>query len=336
MSVAQEPTLAIVVPCHNEELSIPLFLQEVDRVRPIYMAEQLIERTFVFVDDGSTDRTLEVLRSEARRRNDVHYVSFSRNFGKEAALLCGMREALDLGADYVAVMDADLQDPPSLLPEMFATLERADCDVAAAYRRTRAGEPRIRSWFARRFYALENRICEVEMRDGARDFRVMTRRVVQVVCDLPERERFSKGLFQWVGFQTEWVGYDNTERAAGTSSWSFFGLVRYAIDGILSFSLVPLEAISIAGLCLSVLAVLGLLYVFIKALVVGNPVAGWPSTMCIILLLGGLQLFALGVIGLYLGKTMAEVKGRPRYVVAERDREVGVQGCSTPKEDGAE
>ena len=183
----------------------------------------------------------------------------------------------------------------------------------------------MRSWFARRFYALENRISEVQMRDGARDFRIMTRRVVLAVCELPERERFSKGLFQWVGFQTEWVGYDNAERAAGSSSWSFFGLVRYAIDGIISFSTVPLEIISLLGLVISLLAVLMLLYVFIKALAVGIEVAGWPSMVCIMLLLGGLQLFALGVIGLYLGKTMSEAKGRPAYVVAERSEEADVR-----------
>lgn len=323
--MAKRATLALVVPCHNEEPSIPLFLQEVDAVPSLELNETPVGREYVFVDDGSSDGTLEVLRAAAHSRPDVHYVSFSRNFGKEAALLCGMREALDLGADYVAVMDADLQDPPSLLPQMFETMESTGCDVVATYRRTRAGEPRLRSWFARRFYALENRISEVQMRDGARDFRVMTRRVVQAVCDLPERERFSKGLFQWVGFQTEWVGYDNAERAAGSSSWSFFGLVRYAIDGIISFSTVPLEIISLLGLAISLLAVLMLLYVFIKALVVGNQVAGWPSMVCIMLLLGGLQLFALGVIGLYLGKTMSEAKGRPAYVVAERSEEDDAQ-----------
>jgi len=309
--------VTVVVPCHNEQESLPYFVSRMaDVARDL---EPWIEQplSFVFVDDGSTDETLPLLRDMHGRLDRCHYLSLSRNFGKEAALLAGMRKALDLGSTHVAVMDADLQDPPELLVQMCQKMSESSCDAVAAYRESREGEPAVRSWFAHRFYGFMERMSETSMRDGARDFRLMTRRMVAEVCAMPEVGRFSKGLFMWVGHTTEWIGYRNVEREHGSTSWSFWGLVRYAIDGIVAFSTWPLEAISIIGVVVSLLAVLFLLFIFFRALFFGDPVAGWPSMMCVIVLLGGIQIMGIGVIGLYLAKTYHEVKRRPVYLVAE-------------------
>ncbi len=310
--------LCVVVPCHNEELSLPPFCAATSEVETQLVGTYVDAVSYVFVDDGSTDGTLaELRRMNEQHPERYHYISFSRNFGKEAGLLAGLEKALRLQADYIAVMDADLQDPPELFVEMLRTIESSDCDAVAAFRRTREGEPPIRSWFAHKFYQLINKISDVQMRDGARDFRVMRRRMVEAIVSLPERTRFSKGLFQWVGFKTEWVGYDNIEREQGASSWSFFSLVRYAIEDIVSFSVVPLEAISILGLVLFFLALLFLVFIIIRALIFGDPVAGWPSTVCIITLFGSLQLLGIGILGLYLSRVFTETKARPPYVVSE-------------------
>ena len=309
-------SLCVVVPCHNEEESLPALFERMDSVEPTLAEWAEGPVLYALVDDGSSDRTLEILRELHDRRPEVHYVSFSRNFGKEAGLAAGLRKAYDLGADFVAVMDADLQDPPELLAQMFSSIS-GGCDVAAAYRTSREGEPPIRSWFANRFYDVINRISDVEMKSGARDFRLMTRRAVHAILSLPENSRFSKGIFSWVGFETAWIPYENVEREHGSSSWSFFSLARYALDGIVAFSTVPLELISILGLLVCLVAMLFLVFVLVRALAFGDPVAGWPSLMCVILLLGGAILFGVGIVGLYLSKVYAEVKRRPLYVVRE-------------------
>lgn len=314
-------TLCCIVPCYNEEDSLPAFFETMDGVAEGLREGLGLEVAYVFVDDGSSDRTLEIVRARRERDPRCHYVSFTRNFGKEAGMLAGMRAALELFPgenDLFALMDADLQDPPALLATMATTLlDDPSVDVAAAFRESRTGEPPVRSAFSRLFYRLMNAISDVRMREGARDFRVMRRRVVRTVADLPERVRFSKGLLMWGGYRTEWVGYENTERAAGSSKWSFWGLARYAIDGVVAFSVVPLELISIGGLVMFLLSVLFLVFIVVRALLFGDPVAGWPSLVCLIALFSGLQLLGLGVVGLYLSKIYAEAKGRPLYVVRE-------------------
>lgn len=317
MAVGEEAGhLVVVVPCHNEEGSLPHFCRAWQQVeRDVAETFPLVEH--VFVDDGSTDGTLALMRSLHAEDARYHYESFSRNFGKEAGLICGLERALALGATHVVVMDADLQDPPSLMPQMCRVMADSGCDVVATYRRTRKGEPPLRSWFAHRFYSLMNRHSDVQMRDGARDFRLMTRRAVEAICSLPERERFSKGIFAWVGFRTEWVGYDNVEREWGSTSWSFWGLVRYAMDGMVAFSTAPLEAVSVAGLVVFLLSIVFLVFIIVRAALFGDPVAGWPSLVCIITLFAGMLLLGLGIVGLYVAKIYNESKGRPHYIVAE-------------------
>ena len=314
--------LCCIVPCYNEEASLPALFDALAEVSPALGRELGLTVGCVLVDDGSRDRTLELLRAQNAVDPNCHYVSFTRNFGKEAGLLAGMAEALRLFPgedDLFVIMDADLQDPPSLLVDMVRALDEGgdEVDVAATYRKSRAGEPPIRSAFSHLFYRLMNSISDVSMRDGARDFRVMRRRVVQTVVDLPERVRFSKGLLMWGGFRTEWIGYENVERAAGESKWNFWGLMRYAIDGIVAFSVAPLELISVGGLVVFLLSLVFLLFIFVRALLFGDPVAGWPSLVCLITLLSGLQLLGLGVVGLYLSKIYAETKRRPLYVIRE-------------------
>lgn len=307
--------LSIVVPCYNEQDSIQPFLQA---TCPVLDGLASFDGwRIVFVNDGSADATLTQMRNAHAADPRVAYVSFSRNFGKEAGLLAGMEKSLALGASHVVVMDVDLQDPPSLLPQMIERMETTGCDIVATYRTTRAGEPPIRSWFARRFYALMGRFSDVEMRDGARDYRIMTRRVVEAITSMPENQRFSKGLFAWVGYHTEWIGYENIERTTGETHWSFFSLFGYALDGIIAFSVAPLIFISLLGLTVFALAMLFLVFIFIRALLFGDPVAGWPSLVCIVTLLSGLQLLSMGVLGLYLSKVYSEVKRRPVYLVAE-------------------
>ena len=303
--------ISVVVPCYNEEEALPLFYDTILKET----AEMAVEWEFVFVDDGSRDGTLAGLRALHEKDGRVHYVSFSRNFGKESAMYAGLEAAT---GDYVAIMDVDLQDPPALLPEMLRGLEEEGCDCVATRRVTRKGEPPIRSWFARAFYKLMGKISRTEIVDGARDFRLMTRQMVDAILSLKEYSRFSKGIFSWVGFQTKWLEYENIERSAGETKWSFWKLLIYSIDGIIGFSTMPLAIASVAGGIFCLIAFLLLAYFFVKALIWGDPVAGFPATICIILLLGGIQLFCIGILGQYLSKTYLETKHRPIYITKEQ------------------
>ncbi|MBE6956655.1 MAG: glycosyltransferase family 2 protein [Ruminococcaceae bacterium] len=307
--------ISIIVPCYNEEEVLPLFYAEVNRVAGL-MGEYDFE--FLFVDDGSRDKTMEVIRDLAARDGRVKYVSFSRNFGKEAAMYAGFTYA---GGDYVAVMDADLQDPPALLPEMMAAIREEGYDSVATRRVTRKGEPPIRSFFARCFYKLMRRISKTDMVDGARDYRLMTRQFVNSLLELGEYNRFSKGLYGWVGYKTKWLEYENVERAAGETKWSFWKLLLYSIEGIVAFSAAPLAIAAVTGIVCCLLAFLFIVVVVVRTLVFGDPVAGWPSLVCVILFVGGLQLFCMGILGEYLAKTYLEVKGRPIFLCRESNAE---------------
>lgn len=303
--------ISVIVPCYNEEEVLPLFYQEVTRVAGL-MGEYTFE--FLFVDDGSRDGTMKVLRELATQDERVKYVSFSRNFGKEAAMYAGFTHA---SGDYVAVMDADLQDPPALLPEMMAAIRNEGYDSVATRRVTRKGEPPIRSFFARCFYKLMRRISKTEMVDGARDYRLMTRQFVNSLLELGEYNRFSKGLYGWVGYKTKWLEYENVERAAGETKWSFWKLLLYSIEGIVAFSAAPLAIAAVSGIVCCVLAFLFIVFIVARTLMFGDPVAGWPSLVCIILLIGGLQLLSIGILGEYLAKTYLEVKNRPIFICKE-------------------
>lgn len=317
------PLISLVVPCYNEEESLPLFQEEVTRVlgemqTQFGTSQDPLSFEVIYVDDGSSDATLSVLRTIAEQPHpegmDIRYLSFSRNFGKEAALLAGLDAT---HGEYVATMDADMQDPPSLLPTMYEMLLAGDADNVATRRVTRKGEPPIRSFFARMFYRIINRLSDTEIVDGARDYRLMRRRMVNAICSLRESNRFSKGIFGWVGFKTEWLEYENVERAAGETKWNFFSLFAYSIDGITAFSTKPLHIASVGGILFCLLALILLIVVVIRAAVFGDPVAGWPSLVCLILFIGGSQMLCLGVFGQYLAKSYVEVKRRPIYVVRE-------------------
>ena len=311
--------ISIVVPCYNEEEALPLYYEAMLPVLETLRA-QGADVDFVFVDDGSKDGTLRVLRDLHEKDGRCGYVSFSRNFGKEAAMYAGLQHAK---GDYVAVMDADLQDPPDMLPDMLRILEESPADdpvdCVGTRRTDRKGEPPIRSFFARCFYRLINKISKTEIVDGARDYRLMTRRMVDAILSLSEYNRFSKGIFSWVGFKTQWLEYVNRERVAGETKWSFRKLLLYSIDGITAFSTAPLAIASFSGMAICAVSFIALLFVFIRALVFGDPVAGWPSMICIILFLGGVQLLGIGILGQYLAKTYLEVKNRPQYVLQEKN-----------------
>ncbi len=306
--------ISIIVPCFNEEAAIPYFYKEVTRV----LKSIEIEYELLFVDDGSSDGTREVLKKLANQDTHVIYLSFSRNFGKEAAMYAGFCNA---HGDYAAVMDADLQDPPDMLPEMLRALEEEGYDSAATRRADRSGEPVIRSWFARRFYKLINRLSDADIVDGARDFRLMNRNMVDAIISLDEYNRFSKGIFGWIGFKTKWIPYKNVERVAGETKWNFWKLFRYAIEGIISFSQAPLSIASWLGILLTALSFLSLIFVIIRRIAFGDPVAGWASTICIIVFMGGIQLAVLGIIGQYLAKSYLEVKKRPHYIISDTNCE---------------
>ena len=293
--------LDIVVPCYNERDNIEVFYREIER----NLTD--IEWNIIFVDDGSDDGTLDIIK-----KLDVKYIRLSRNFGKESAIYAGLKYST---AEYVILMDADLQDPPELIPEMFACID--SYDIVATRRVTRAGEPKIRSLFARLFYKLINRISDIELVDGARDFRLMKRNVVDVILDLNEYNRFSKGIFQWIGFKTKWLEYENIQRKNGETSWSFWNLVKYSVEGILSFSVAPLYLSTIAGIVFSIIAFISMIFIIIRTLVFGDPVSGWPSTISIILFIGGIQLLSIGILGQYLAKTYLESKNRPIYIIKE-------------------
>lgn len=304
-------TVTLIVPCYNEEESLPIFY---DAVCEVAQGLPQVDFTFLLVNDGSKDGTLGVMRALAQKDERVKYLSFSRNFGKEAAMYAGFCNAK---GDYVAVMDADMQDPPSLLPQMIEALDAGEYDSVATRRVTRAGEPRLRSFFARRFYRIINRISDADVVDGARDFRLMRREMVQAIVEMGEYNRFSKGIFGWIGFRTKWLPYENVERVAGETKWSFFKLFKYSIDGIINFSQAPLAVASWMGIFLTFVAFLMVVFVVVRRLLFGDPVAGWASTICVILFIGGIQLLCMGIMGQYLAKTYMEVKGRPHYIVAE-------------------
>lgn len=307
-------TISVVVPCFNEEESIPLFYEEMERVR-ISMGEEF---EYIFINDGSSDKTLDVLRELNLLNPCTHYLSFSRNFGKEAALYAGLQHAT---GDYVTVMDVDLQDPPELLIEMKQKLDQqSNLDCVGTRRVTRDGEPPIRSFFARMFYKLINKISQVEMVDGARDFRLMRRPMVDAILELSEYNRFSKGIFAWVGFETEYLEYKNVERVAGETSWNFWSLFKYSIEGIVNFSDAPLNIAFIGGLLSWILAFIMMVLIVIRTLVFGDPTSGWPSLMTVILFLGGFQLLTIGILGKYIGKIFLETKNRPVYVIKEKSK----------------
>ena len=306
-------TLSLVVPCYYEEQTIDLFYAAVEDIKPQLPG---LELEYWFINDGSRDQTLAKMRAlQARDPEHVHYASFSRNFGKEAAMLCGLRLAT---GDYVTVMDADLQDPPDMLPQMVEILETTDYDCVGTRRVDREGEPPIRSFFARMFYRIINKISDSEIVDGARDFRVMTRPFVNSVLELSEYNRFSEGIFSWVGYKTKYLPYENRERVAGNTSWNFWGLFKYSIDGIVNFSQFPLDIASLVGLFSSLFSGLGILFIVIRYLMYGDRTTGWASMVCIVLFIGGIQLLCLGILGKYIGKIFTEVKHRPIYIVKEK------------------
>ena len=304
--------ISIIVPCYNEEQAIPFFYDEITKT----VEEMKNNFEFIFINDGSKDKTIEVIKEYSKKDKRVKYIHFSRNFGKEAAMLAGLK--LSTG-DYVAIMDADLQDPPSLLPQMLNILEdpNNDYDCVGTRRVTRKGEPPIRSLFARMFYKNINKMSKNELVDGARDYRLMSRQMVDSILELGEYNRYSKGLFQFVGYNTKWLEYENVERVAGETKWSFWKLFLYAIEGIVAFSTAPLAISSIAGILFCIISFIMIIIIIAKTIIFGDPTAGWPSLVCIIFFVSGIQLFCLGIIGQYLSKTYLETKKRPIYIIKE-------------------
>lgn len=301
--------ISIIVPCYNEEESIPYFYKEVKKV----IKKMKVKLELIFVNDGSSDKTLQVIK-DLTKDKEVKYLSFSRNFGKEAAMFAGLEYA---SGDYITVMDSDLQDPPSLLPEMLRLIKEEAYDVVGTRRVTRKGEPPIRSFFARKFYRIINRMSKVEMVDGARDFRLMTRQVVNSILKLKEYNRYSKGLFSFVGFNTKWLEYENIERVAGETKWSFWKLFIYAIEGIVAFTTAPLTIAALIGIFFCFIAFIMIIVIIVKTLVLGDPTSGWPSLACIIFMTNGIQLLCIGVIGQYIAKMYLETKNRPIYIIKE-------------------
>ena len=307
--------ISVVVSCYNEEKALPLFYEEMERVRKQDF-EGNVDFEYIFVNDGSKDKTLDIIRELRKKDSKVRYVSFSRNFGKESAMFAGLEAS---NGDYVTLMDADLQDPPSLLKQMYNAIVNEGYDSVGTRRVTRKGEPPIRSICARMFYKIINKISNIEMVDGARDYRLMKRQVVNAIISLKEYNRYSKGLFSFVGFNTKWIEYENVERVAGETKWSFWKLFKYALEGITAFSTTPLILSSIFGIIFCLIAFLAIVFIIIKTLVYGDPTPGWPSLACIIVFVSGVQLFCMGVIGQYLSKTYLEVKNRPIYIVKETE-----------------
>ena len=301
--------MSVIVPCYNEQESIGLFYEEMCRVSD----EMGNDFEYIFVNDGSADSTLEIIEALAQNDSRVKYISFSRNFGKESAIYAGFSKAT---GDYVVMMDADLQDPPKLLPEMLKYIQQG-YDSVATRRVTRKGEPPIRSFFARMFYKIINKISDVDIVDGARDYRLMTAQMKDAIVSMQEYNRFSKGIFGWVGFKTKWLEYENIERVAGETKWNFWKLFLYSLEGIIAFSTAPLVLASMFGIIFCFLAFIMILFVIVRTLVFGDPVAGWPSMVCIIFLIGGIQLLCIGIIGQYLSKTYLETKKRPKYIIKD-------------------
>jgi len=308
--------LSIVVPCYNEEATLLLFHEEILKQISSFIEMGMLERyEFVYIDDGSIDSTASILRKLVCQDNNIHYIILSRNFGKEGAMFAGLQKA---SGQFVVIMDADLQDPPSLIPQMLEVVRSGEYDCAGTRRITRKGEPPIRSFFARNFYRFMAKLSDMEVVDGARDFRLMNRMYVDAVLSLKERNRFSKGVFPWVGFKTKWFEYENINRVAGETKWSFWKLFLYSLNGITAFSSKPLAFASICGIFAFIISVILIIIVIIRMIIWGDPVAGWASTICVILLVGGIQLFTIGILGQYLAKTYTEVKQRPHYIVLEQ------------------
>ncbi len=309
--------LSVVVPCYNEEEALPLFYEELMKTSETFRLRfPDVTMEIWFIDDGSSDQTLQVIRDLRKKDERIHYVSFSRNFGKEAGIYAGLSHAK---GDHVVIMDADLQDPPALLPEMYAAVTQEGYDSAATRRVTRKGEPPIRSFFARMFYRLINKMSKTEIVDGARDYRIMSRRMVDAIVDMSEYNRFTKGIYGWIGFDTKWIAYENIERVAGETKWSFWKLLLYSIEGITAFSTAPLRLASLVGFVFTVLAFIMIVFIVVRKLILGDPTPGWPSLACIIVFIGGVQLFCIGILGEYLSKTYLETKKRPIYITKEEE-----------------
>ncbi len=307
--------ISIIVPVYNEEEAIKIFYDKITEVS----AKMEADFEYIFVNDGSKDKTLEIAKEYAKKDSRVRFVSFSRNFGKEAAMYAGLQAST---GDYVAIMDVDLQDPPDLIPEMYETLLTTDYDCVATKRKTRKGENPIISFFSRLFYKIINKMTKTEIVDGARDFRLMSRQMVDSILQVTEYNRFSKGIFSWVGFNTKWIAYDNIERSAGKTKWNFWKLFVYALDGITAFSTAPLMIATLAGILFCFLAFIMIIAIIIKTCLYGDPVSGWPSLVCIVLFVSGVQLFCLGIMGQYMSKEYMEIKNRPIYIVKETEKDL--------------
>ena len=303
--------ITVIVPCYNEEEALHYYYQEMSKVMSLMNTNDF---ELLFVNDGSRDQTLDIIKELANNDKRIKYISFSRNFGKEAAMYAGFENST---GDYVCLMDADLQDPPKLLPEMVKAIEEEGYDSAATRRVTRKGEPPIRSFFARMFYKIMNKISDTELMDGARDYRLMTRQFVNSLLDMKEYNRFSKGLFGWVGYKTKWIEFENVERVAGETKWSFWKLLVYAVDGAVAFSTAPLAIASVLGMLMLLVSFIFIVFIIIRTLIFGDPVSGWPSLVCIITLIGGIQIFCVGILGEYLSKVYLETKRRPIYIVKD-------------------
>ena len=308
--------ITVIVPCYNEQEALPYFYEEITRIAGIMNQNEF---EFLFVNDGSKDKPLDILRELHKKDNRVRYISFSRNFGKEAGMYAGLEHA---EGDYIAIMDADMQDPPDMLPELLEAIEKEGYDCAATRRTTRKGEPPIRSFFARRFYKLINKMTTVEIVDGARDFRLMTRQMADAVLSMKEYNRFSKGIFSWVGFKTKWFEYVNRERVAGETKWSFWKLFLYSIEGILAFTTAPLAIASVVGFILFLLSIIYAIFIVVKTLIWGDPVSGFPTLVCLMVFIGGIQLLVMGILGQYLAKSYLETKNRPIYIIKETEKNV--------------
>lgn len=317
--------ISVIVPCYDEESALPLFYKEMERVRKVDFNDKIIFE-YIFINDGSKDNTLKVIKALAKNDSKIKYISFSRNFGKEAAMLAGLKVAT---GDYITLMDADLQDPPFLLIDMYNAITQEGYDRVGTRRVSRKGEPPIRSFFARIFYKLINSISNVQMVDGARDYWLMTRQVADALISMPEYNRYSKGLNSFIGFNTKWIEYENIERVAGETHWSFWKLFKYALEGITAFSTVPLILSSVIGILFCLIAFIVIIFIIIRTLAFGDPTSGWPSLACIIVFVSGVQLFSLGIIGQYLAKTYLEVKKRPIYIVKESNIESGQNNPAT-------
>lgn len=303
--------ISVIIPCFNEEASLPFYKEEILKVMQQMSSEEF---ELLFINDGSKDTSLHLLKQYAAEDDRFKYVSFSRNFGKEAAIYAGLQHST---GDYVCIMDADLQDPPSLLPEMYDIVKNQGYDSVATRRVSRKGEPAIRSFFARMFYKIINRISDADIVDGARDYRLMNRAMVDAIVSMSEYNRFSKGIFGWVGFKTKWLEYENVERVAGETKWSFWKLFKYSIEGMTAFSVLPLQIASVFGVLFSTIAFIMIIVIIIRTLIFGDPTSGWPSMVCIVMMIGGIQLLCIGILGQYLSKTYLETKHRPIYIEKE-------------------